>query len=101
MPSQNASQRQWHGGLLFPNRAQIFDQCQPEAMPLSNTVFVGRLPPAPQWLEAAGDEPIYGPQIIDWQRSHPLLNLIELGNVQIVDTQIVKPPLGGRVLVVG
>jgi hypothetical protein len=42
---------------------------------------------------------VVGPQIVDWSRSHPLLNLIELGGVQIAGAQIVKPPPGGRVLV--
>jgi len=77
----------------------IFDQCQPKTMPLANTVFVGRIPPTNEWTQGTKKEPVYGPQIIDWQRSHPLLNLLELGNVQIIDAQTVKPPLGGRVLI--
>jgi hypothetical protein len=42
---------------------------------------------------------VVDPQIIDWQRSHPLLDLVELGNVRIVDSLIVEPPLGGKILV--
>ena len=77
----------------------IFDQCQPKTMPLANTLFVGRLPPTDQWSKEPEPEPVFGPQIIDWERSHPLLNLIELGNVQIIDTLITKPPLGGGELI--
>jgi len=77
----------------------IFDQCLPKTMPMANTMFVGRIPPQEEWLKGTNKEPVYGPQIIDWQRSHPLLNLVELGNVQIIDAQVVKPPLGGRVLI--
>ncbi len=77
----------------------IFDQCQPKTMPMANTVFVGRLPPVEEWAEGAETEPVFGPQIIDWQRSHPLLSLLELGNVQIIDALVVRPPLGGRVLI--
>jgi hypothetical protein len=107
----------------------IFDQCgpdNPEEMPLASTLFVGRLPPLPAWREASsttapagaedseeGDddkrpsspatpaEPIKvtDPQIIDWQRSHPLLNLVELGNVRIVDGFVVRPPSGGKALI--
>ena len=77
----------------------IFDQCIPESIPQANTLFVGRVPPLESWLQQASAEPLVGPQIIDWDRSHPLLNLIELGNVLIYSSYIVKPPAGGRVLV--
>lgn len=77
----------------------IFDQCIPETMPQANTVFIGRMPPLPDWQKQATDEPVFAPQIIDWQRNHPLLNLLELGNVQIADSLLARPPLGGRVLV--
>lgn len=77
----------------------IFDQCVPEAMPQAHTLFIGRLPPTDDWQKRAAKEAIFAPQIIDWQRSHPLLGLVELGNVQIVDSLLPKPPLGGRVLI--
>ncbi len=88
----------------------IFDQCAPEKpqdMPLANTLFIGRLPPLDAWRAGASAPPgnsssptrVAAPQIIDWQRSHPLLNLVELGNVAIVDSLLVKPPPGGKVLV--
>jgi hypothetical protein len=77
----------------------IFDQCSPKTMPATNTLFIGRSPPLKGWLSEQPGDTVFGPQIIDWDRSHPLLNLIELGGVQIVDAQVVKPPLGGRVLV--
>ncbi len=77
----------------------IFDQCVPEFMPQAHTLFVGRIPPIDSWKEKSPTEPIYGPQIIDWQRGHPLLNLLELGNIQIADSLQVRPPLGGRLLI--
>ena len=77
----------------------IFDQCVPEFMPQANTIFIGRIPPIPDWQEKSSTEPIYGPQIIDWQRGHPLLSLLELGNIQIADSLQVRPPLGGRILI--
>jgi hypothetical protein len=101
----------------------IFDQCgpeKPEEMPPANTLFIGRLPPLATWRAAPGPSPetpaaagaaeadpaaaappatVNDPQIIDWQRSHPLLNLVELGNVRIVDSLIVRPPAGGKVLI--
>lgn len=77
----------------------IFDQCAPakaEGMPAANTLFVGRLPPLEGWTAKSSTERVSAPQIIDWQRSHPLLNLVELGNVVIADSLIVRPPAGGR-----
>jgi hypothetical protein len=77
----------------------IYDQCVPEKMPAANTLFIGNLPPIKAWIDEQNSETIVGPQIVDWDRSHPLLNLIELGGVQIAGAQIVKPPAGGRMLV--
>jgi hypothetical protein len=73
----------------------IFDQCVPKKMPAANTLFLGNLPPIKAWADEQDSES----QIVDWDRSHPLLNLIELGGVQIAGAQIVKPPPGGRMLV--
>ncbi len=77
----------------------IFDQCVPVKMPHCNTLTIGRIPPLPQWQERSSDKLHFNPQIVDWQRAHPLLNLVELGNVQIADTRIVQPPPGGKILV--
>ena len=77
----------------------IFDQCVPPQMPLGNTLTIGRIPPLPSWREKSSSSLHFHPQIVDWQRAHPLLNLVELGNVQIADTRIIHPPLGGKVLV--
>jgi hypothetical protein len=77
----------------------IFDQCVPEKMPQANTLFLGNLPPIKAWTDEQDSQTVAGPQIVNWDRSHPLLNLIELGGVQIAGAQLVKPPPGGRVLV--
>jgi hypothetical protein len=39
------------------------------------------------------------PEIIDWDRAHPLLNSVELGNVAIVDSLVLDPPPGATVLI--
>lgn len=77
----------------------IYDQATPEEMPPANTLLIGRLPPLESWRVDSSSAPISGVQLIDWQRSHPLLNLVELGNVQMVDSWIVDPPAGGNVLI--
>jgi hypothetical protein len=77
----------------------IFDRCLPPRMPLANTLTIGRIPSLPQWQEKSSDKLHFSPQIVDWQRAHPLFNLVELGNVQIVDTRITNPPPGSKVLI--
>ncbi len=95
----------------------IYDQCAPATMPRANTLFIGRLPPGNVWREenkeaderekasgdkdAAEDKPelVKEPQIIDWDRSHPLLANVELGNVVFADSIVLHPPPGAVVLI--
>jgi hypothetical protein len=97
----------------------IYDQCAPAAMPRSNTLFVGQIPPGPAWrgdnkaeedtskeAPKAGDAPkdaeptkVVEPQIIDWDRAHPLLASVELGNVLVLDSFVLTPPPGATVLI--
>jgi hypothetical protein len=94
-------------------------------MPRANTLFVGRLPPGGKWrgsedargaaAETGNDnsaeapaaatasdgdgERVAMPQIIDWDRSHPLLAHVELGNVVLADSLVLDPPTGATVLI--
>lgn len=81
----------------------IYDQCAPPQMPRANTLFVGRLPSNADWrapASAGQREPtITGPQIIDWDRASPLLSNVDLGDVVIADSLLVRPPAGGSVLI--
>jgi len=76
----------------------IFDRCTPKTIPQCSTLFIGRLPPLEGWLAESSTEKVSLPQIIDWERAHPLLSLVEMGNVRLLDSLIVKPPPGGSVL---
>lgn len=96
----------------------VYDQSAPATMPRANTMFIGRLPPGPSWrgssasdadkkdatdtkAGAADDKQdlAVSPQIIDWDRSHPLLASVELGNVDIADSLVLRPPPGATVLI--
>jgi hypothetical protein len=93
----------------------IFDQCVPRKMPRANTLFIGRIPPDRAWQEAqmgetdetAENEPqpsvtgrhVSVPTIIDWNRAHPLMAHVELGNVAIIDSTVIAPPAGGDILI--
>ena len=74
----------------------IFDQCIPKTMPQSNTLFIGRIPPIPAWSAKGEAQP---PLIIDTDRVHPLMQLIELGNVRIGEATPLTPPQGSTVLI--
>jgi hypothetical protein len=75
----------------------IYDDCAPDELPQANTLFIGRLPPE-GWKQADG-KVAQGPQIIDVESSHPLMQLIDLGNVRFAEAMILSPPTGGRALV--
>lgn len=84
----------------------VFDQCTPEELPRSNTLFIGRLPPSAAWRPseqgtdpAPKPQPIAGMQIIDWDRANPLLANVDLADVAVADSLITKPPAGGTVLI--
>lgn len=94
----------------------IYDRCVPATMPRANTLFIGRLPPIAAWggREVASDgeaapemgtrtepqsEVAVEPQIIDWDRAHPLMAYVELGNIIIADSLVLAAPLGGAVLI--
>lgn len=75
----------------------IFDRCQPESMPRSNTYFIGSLPPDDRWSVAATEEL---PQIIDTDQAHPLMRFVELGDLRwIVESTPLNVPTGGSVLI--
>jgi len=77
----------------------IYDQCRPVAMPASNTLFIGRIPPEESNWKLAAEEPLSVPQILDTNRSHPLLQLIDLGNIEIAESLVLAPPVGGQSLI--
>lgn len=96
----------------------IYDQCAPEKMPNANTMFFGALPPgSPVASQAAvasqaepsdnktvedsgwqGSEPSGPLFIIDTNRSHPMLQYVDMGTVRIVQGQSLKMPPGGTEL---
>ena len=74
----------------------IFDQCAPETMPLCNTVFFGELPPGKKWETL--DELETAP-IIDSATSDPLMYDVNMGNVNVLGSLVVKGPQGSVPLI--
>jgi len=93
----------------------IFDQCAPEKMPSSNTLFIGSVPPAstetvspetasPEIADAAKNEgwkfgQPQGPAIIlDVNRANSISQYLEMGAVYIAEARTVQPGESGTVL---
>ncbi len=73
----------------------LFDQCVPKTMPNANTFFIGVQPTIEGWSFGQTQGPVF---IADWDRSHPMMQYIEMGSVQIVEGFSIKPPDSGSVL---
>lgn len=90
----------------------IFDQCAPKTLPACNTLFIGRLPPGeelapapaaggkaaettpqkvPRWTAGMRQGP---PVIIDVDQVHPLTQLVQMGNVRVLEATPLKGPPG-------
>jgi Mg-chelatase subunit ChlD len=74
----------------------IYDQCRPQRMPEADTLFIGALPPSDAWSAKAT---VAAPAIIDLESSHPLMQLIDLGDVRFAEASPLVPPPGATVLV--
>ncbi|KAA5538816.1 VWA domain-containing protein [Roseiconus nitratireducens] len=75
----------------------IYDRCRPEALPNTNTFFIGALP-SDQWSWAS--EP--GQTIlVDVDRTHPMMQYLELFSLLIFQGRAVEGPPGTRELVGG
>jgi hypothetical protein len=74
----------------------IFDRQAPPKIPNSHTLFIGCVPPGDRWK---ADEKRDLPQIIDVDKKHPIMQLLELGDVIILEGTPLTPPQGAAVLV--
>ena len=75
----------------------IYDQCFPIAMPKSNTLFVGRIPPTEDWSAA---EEVADPQILGTDVAHPLMKYLDFGNVQLIAKgRAIQGPAGQQVVI--
>ncbi len=73
----------------------IYDQCSPPKMPNANTLFIGSKPPSELWKMGERQGPVI---IIEWDKRHPTMQYLEMGNLRIGEGSTVEPPEGGTVL---
>ncbi len=75
----------------------IYDRCAPEVLPLSNTLFIGSMPPGDGWSRS---ETVSLPALIDQDRSHPLLQFVNMNDVLgFIEGFAIKGPEGTRTLI--
>jgi hypothetical protein len=74
----------------------VYDRCRPDEMPQANTLFIGAVPPAPGW---SAKPTVAEPKIIDVNPAHPIMQWIDLGNVELAEAAPLVVPRGGSVLV--
>ncbi|MDM4014914.1 vWA domain-containing protein [Roseiconus lacunae] len=73
----------------------IYDRCQPKTLPLTNTFFVAALPNADwSWASEPGQT-----ILVDIDRTHPMMQYLELFSLLIFEGRSVTGPVGTRELV--
>jgi len=65
----------------------IFDRCRPTSMPSANTFFIGTVPIE---MEASQLE-VKGPVILAWDSTHPILQFLNLDDVNLFEAKVISP----------
>ena len=73
----------------------IYDRCTPETMPPTNTFFIGALPSSAGWSWKSELGQI---NIIDVERTHPIMRYLELFSLIIFGGRAIDGPPGSAVL---
>lgn len=74
----------------------VYDRCIPPVMPQADTWFIGGVPDGGGWQ--AG-EAVAVPQVLDTDRTHPIMQFVELNDVLIRESLPLAGPSGTTVLV--
>ena len=84
--------------LLEANQLIIFNGVQPPPLRRGNFLLLNTTPQDHR-LRAQGT--VTRPQVLDWQRQHPLLQFVELTDLHIEEALVVQPQAGAQSLVDG
>jgi hypothetical protein len=84
--------------LLEANQVIIFNGVQPPPLRRGNFLLLNTTPQDPR-LPSQGT--VTRPQVLDWQRQHPLLQFVELTDVHVEEALVVHPQAGAQSLVDG
>jgi hypothetical protein len=84
--------------LLEANQVIIFNGVQPPPLRRGNFLLLNTTPQDPRLLSQGT---VTRPQVLDWQRQHPLLQFVELTDLHIEEALAVQPQGGAQSLVDG
>ena len=73
----------------------IYDLCVPETFPLCSTLFFGTVPPGETWKFGERQFPT---PVVDYDRSHPIMNSLQLLRLSIVEASPISAPAGSQSL---
>lgn len=74
----------------------IYDRCTPETMPMTNTFFIGSLPPE-GWSASEKSSQVL---LVDIDRSHPIMRYLDLFSLLIAEGRTLMAPPGAADLLV-
>jgi Uncharacterized conserved protein (some members contain a von Willebrand factor type A (vWA) domain) len=78
----------------------VFDEATPpEDLPPGRYLFWGGKPGSKETPVATAGPDVEQPQILDWDRGHPLMRFVDLANVNLRGARQVKPAVWGQTLV--
>lgn len=84
--------------LLAANQLIIFNGVQPPPLHRGNFLLINAVPQDVR-LQARGT--VLQPQVLDWDRQHPLLQFVDLTDLRIEEALALQPQAGARSLVDG
>jgi len=84
--------------LLEANQLIIFNGVQPPPLRRGNFLLINTTPQDPR-LQSQGT--VTRPQVLDWQRQHPLLQFVDLTNLHIEEALVLRPQAGVQSLADG
>src|SRR5262249_48087585 len=82
--------------LLEANQLIIFNGVQPPPLRRGNFLLINTTPQDPR-LQSRGT--VTRPQVVDWQRQHPLLQFVDLTDLHIDEALVMRPQAGAQSLV--
>ncbi|MGV3483966.1 MAG: VWA domain-containing protein [Planctomycetaceae bacterium] len=74
----------------------IYDRCRPDTMPMTNTFFIGAIPPE-GWQQSEKQSQVL---LVDIDRSHPIMRYLDLFSLLIAEGRTLTPPPGAADLLV-
>lgn len=84
--------------LLEINHLIIFNGVQPPPLKTGNFLLINTIPPDEGYL---ADGHVANPQVLDWQRQHPVLRYVDVTNLHIEEALAIHLPGEARSLIDG